>query len=233
MVSSEYKEIILRLKSQVSPENVAGMARYGIKGGELLGISMYTLRDMARTIPKNHSLALELWDSGIHEARILASLVDVPRLVTEAQMEDWVADLDSWDVCDQLCQNLFALSPLAYEKAVQWSQRDAEFVKRAGFVIMARMALGSTRTADNTLLEFLEIIRREAGDERSFVKKAINWALRQIGKHNRYLNGKAIETAREIQKIESKSAHWIAADAIRELNSDAVQKRLEKRKRDP
>jgi 3-methyladenine DNA glycosylase AlkD len=230
MPSSEYQAIIQGLRAQASPENVAGMARFGISGHNTLGISMYTLRDIARTIPKNHSLALELWDSSIHEARILASMVDVPQLVTEEQMEDWVANLDSWDVCDQLCQNLFALSALAYEKAFQWSQRDAEFVKRAGFVIMARMALGSARTADNTLLEFLEIIHREAGDERNFVKKAINWALRQIGKRNRYLNGKAIETAREIQKMESKSARWIATDAIRELTSEAVQKRLEKRK---
>jgi 3-methyladenine DNA glycosylase AlkD len=230
MVAPTYEDIILCLKSQANANNAAVMARFGISGHNTLGISMYTLRDMARTIPKNHSLALELWDSGIHEARILASMVDVPRLVTEEQMEDWVADLDSWDVCDQMCQKLFALSPLGYEKAFQWSQRDTEFVKRAGFVIMARMALGSARTADNTLLEFLAIIRREAGDERNFVRKAINWALRQIGKHNRYLNGKAIETAREIQKMESTSARWIAADAIRELTGEAVQKRLEKRK---
>jgi 3-methyladenine DNA glycosylase AlkD len=230
MFSSDYENIILRLKSQANPDNAAGMARYGINIENTLGVSMPTVRSMAKEIGKNHELAQQLWASRIHEARILASLLDVPRLVTEEQMENWVADLDSWDVCDQLCQNLFALSPLAYEKAVQWSQRDAEFVKRAGFVVMARMAMGSAQTADNTLLEFLEIIRREAGDERSLVKKAVNWALRQIGKHNRSLNGKAIEIATEIQKMDSKSARWIAADAIRELTSEAVQKRLEKKK---
>jgi 3-methyladenine DNA glycosylase AlkD len=226
-VFTDYEGIILRLKSLANPSNLAGMARYGINIENTLGVSMPTVRSLAKEIGKNHELAQQLWDSRIHEASILASLVDAPRLVTEKQMEDWVADLDSWDVCDQLCQNLFALSHLASEKAVQWSQRDSEFVKRAGFVIMARMALGSARTPDKTLLEFLEIIRRESGDKRNMVKKAVNWALRQTGKHNRFLNGQAIEAAHQIQKMKTKSGCWIAADAIKELTSEAVQKRLE------
>jgi 3-methyladenine DNA glycosylase AlkD len=229
MVSSDCEDIILRLKSQANPENVAGMARYGIKGGEMLGISMYTLRDMAKAIPKSHSLALELWDSGIHEARILASLVDEPDKVTDEQLERWVADFDSWDIVDQVSA-LIAQTSYVIPKIHQWSTRDEEFVKRTAFSLIAEVSFYHKKMADSKFEQFFPVIVRAATDERNFVKKAVNWALRNIGKRNKYLNKRAVEVAKEIQKIDFKSAQWIAADAIRELNSDAVQKRLEKRK---
>ncbi|MGA3094326.1 MAG: DNA alkylation repair protein [Dehalococcoidales bacterium] len=229
MASSEYQEIILQLKSQASPDNAAGMVRYGIKGGEMLGISMYALRDMAKNIPKNHSLALELWDSGIHEARILASLVDEPEKVTDEQLDRWVADFDSWDVGDQVSA-LIAQTPFVIRKIHEWSARDEEFVKRAAFSLIAEISFYHKKMADAEFEQFFPLIMRAATDERNFVKKAVNWALRNIGKRNRFLNKRAIEMAKEIQKIESKSARWIAADAIKELTSEAVQKRLEKRR---
>ena len=229
MVSAEYKEIILRLKSQANPENVAGMARYGINSHNTLGISMYTLREMARTIPKNHTLAMELWDSGIHEARILASLVDEPDKVTDEQLERWVADFDSWDIVDQVSA-LIAQTPYVIPKIHQWSTRDEEFVKRAAFSLIAEISFYHKKMSDAEFEQFFPVIVRAAIDERNFVKKAVNWALRNIGKRNKFLNKRAIEVAKEIQKVDSKSARWIASDAIRGLTSEPIQKRLEKRK---
>ena len=147
-------------------------------------------------------------------------------MITEKQMESWVKTFDSWDVCDQCCSNLFDKNILAYRKIVEWTRRDEEFVKRAGFVLMATLAVHDKKAKDATFLEFLPIIRRESVDTRNFVKKAANWALRQIGKRNLNLNKKAIETAKMIQEMDSKSAKWIASDAIRELTSEMVQKRL-------
>ena len=164
--------------------------------------------------------------SGIHEARILASMIVDPKMVTSEQMERWVRDFDSWDVCDQCCNNLFKKTGVAYGKAVEWSASDAEFVKRAGFVMMACLAVGDKKADDAQFVPFLRIIVRESGDSRNFVKKAVNWALRQIGKRNAGLNRKALEAAEAIRKMDSKSARWIASDAIRELESEAVQKRL-------
>ncbi len=222
----QYREIIRELKAHASPDNVAGMARFGINPHQALGISMVALRQLAKRIGKNHALAQELWASGIHEARILACLVDEPAKVDEAQLERWVKDFDSWDVCDQCCGNLFDKTPYAYRKAVQWSKRDEEFVKRAGFVLMASLAVHDKQARDAAFEKFLPAIKRGADDPRNFVKKAVNWALRQIGKRNRHLNERALETAREIQALESSAARWIAADARRELTSAAVQKRL-------
>jgi 3-methyladenine DNA glycosylase AlkD len=214
--------------SQASPENVAGMSRFGISNHNTLGISMYTLRDMAKTIPKNHKLALELWDSGFHEARILASLVDEPQKVTDEQLERWVADFDSWDVGDQVSA-LIAQTPFVIRKIHEWSTRDEEFIKRAAFSLIAEISFYHKKMADAEFEQFFPVIMGAATDERNFVKKAVNWALRNIGKRNKALNKRAIEVAKEIQKIDSKAARWIAADAIRELTSEAIQKRLEKR----
>ena len=229
MAVSEYQNIILCLKSQANPDNVASMGRYGISQSNTMGISMYILRDMAKTIPKNHSLALELWDSGIHEARILASLVDEPGKVTDEQLERWVADFDSWDVGDQVSA-LIAQTPFVIRKIHEWSARDEEFVKRAAFSLIAEISFYHKKMSDTEFEQFFPLIMRAATDERNFVKKAVNWALRNIGKRNKALNKRAIAVATEIQKIDSKSARWIAADAIRELTSEAIQKRLEKRK---
>ncbi|MBU1670731.1 MAG: DNA alkylation repair protein [Actinobacteria bacterium] len=219
-------EVIDELKSYANPEAVRGMARYGISGEQTLGVSIPVLRKMAKGIGKDHSLAAALWDSGIHEARILAGMVDDPTLVTGEQAEAWVADLDSWDVCDQLCMNLLWLTPFAYDKAYEWAGRDEEFVKRAGFALMARLAWSDKRADDETIAGFLTPIKKQAGDGRNYVKKAVNWALRQVGKRNRVLNRKAIEVARELAASESPSARWVAADALRELEGEAVHKRL-------
>jgi len=222
----EYEEILTKLKSLSNPKAVAGMARFGINPKDTYGVSIPVLRKMAKQIGRNHLLAKKLWTLGIHEARILAGMIDPPEEVSEDQMEKWVKDFDSWDVCDQVCSNLFDKTKFAHKKAIEWSKRREEFVKRAGFVLMAALAVHDKETGDKEFLKFLPIIKREATDERNFVKKAVNWALRQIGKRNSALNKIAIQTAKEIQKIDSKSARWIASDAIRELTSGAVQKKL-------
>ncbi len=222
----DVQTILDQIKALGNPESVAGMARFGIRPGHVYGVSMPTLRQMGKTIGKDHVLAGQLWDSGIHEARILASLVDDPKQVTESQMENWVLDFDSWDVCDQCCSNLFQKTAYSYTKAVEWSAREEEYIKRAGFVLMARIAVADKKADDAALLSFLPIIQREAVDERNFVKKAVNWALRQIGKRNRNLNTAAIKTAEAIDQIDSKAARWIAADALRELQGEKVQAKL-------
>src|SRR3990172_1499116 len=220
-------QIIKKLQSLKNPENVAGMARFGINPNNTYGVSIPTLRKMAKESGKDQSLAQELWASRIHEARILAGFVDDPKLVTAEQMENWVKDFDSWDICDQVCSNLFDRTPFAHKKAIEWSNREEEFVKRAGFVLMAALSVHDKKAQDDEFLIFLPIIKREATDERNYVKKAANWALRQIGKRNSTLNKKAMETAKEIQKLGSKSARWIASDAVRELTSKSVQENLQ------
>ena len=223
-------DILARLKALSDPKAVEGMARYGINPENTYGISIPNLRKIARETGKNHALAQELWASGIHEARILASMIDDPKIATEEQLESWVKDFDSWDVCDQCCMNLFQKTGLAYRKADEWSESDEEFVKRAGFVLMACLAVSDKKADDKQFEVFLPIIRREASDNRNFVKKAVNWALRQVGKRNANLNGKAIETSKEIENLDSRSAKWIASDAIRELTSEPVRKRLQGQK---
>lgn len=220
------KDILQQLESLSNPEAVAGMARFGINSNNTYGVSIPALRKIARDTGKDHALALALWQSGIHEARILAGMIDEPEKVTEEQMESWAMDFDSWDVCDQVCSNLFDKTDFAYQKAHEWSGRKEEFVKRAGFVLMAALAVHDKRAGDEKFLEFLPIIKREAVDDRNFVKKAVNWALRQIGKRNLNLNNAAIETAKKIQEIDSKAARWIASDTLRELTGEKVQKKL-------
>lgn len=219
-------EVMSRLESLSDPDAVAGMARYGIKPERALGISIPKLRKLAGELRGDHALALELWASGVHEARILAGMVDDPALVSERQMEEWTSDFDSWDLCDQVCMNLYWLTPYAYDKCFEWSEREEEFVRRAAFALMARIAWTDRKATDAEIEKFLPLIVRAATDERNFVKKAVNWALRQIGKRDLPLNKRAIETALEIQRMDSRSARWIAADALKELTGDAVQARL-------
>ena len=226
---SNFNDIIEKLKSVSNPDAVGGMARFGITPENTFGVSIPNLRKIAKETKKNHALAQQLWESGFRETMILASMIDKPEMVTEEQMEKWVLDFDYWEICDQCCMNLFEKTGFAYEKAIEWSLRDEQFVKRAGFVFMARLAVSDKKADDSRFEQFFPMMLREADDERNFVKKAVNWALRQIGKRNLTLNEKAIETAMEIQKIDSKSARWIASDAIRELSGEAVQKRLRKK----
>jgi 3-methyladenine DNA glycosylase AlkD len=219
-------EALARLQALADPEARAGMARFGIETGKALGISVPALRALAREIGRDHALAEELWASGVHEARILAALVGEPERVTETEMERWALEIDSWDVCDGVCSTLWDRTPFAYAKAAEWSAREEEFVKRAGFALMAALAVHDRRAPDGRFLAMLPLIERESHDERNFVKKAVNWALRQIGKRNRELNAAAIAAGERIRAQGSRAARWIAADALRELRSEKVRARL-------
>jgi 3-methyladenine DNA glycosylase AlkD len=220
------KVIIDELRLLGKPENIAGMQRFGVYINTALGVSMPTLRKVARPYRWNHALALDLWQSGIHEARILASLIDDPAQVTEEQMEAWVNEFNSWDLCDQTCSNLFNKTPFAYAKALDWSTQEAEFVRRAGFVLMAMLAVHDKKATDAVFLPFFARMETYAFDNRNFVKKAINWALRQVGKRNATLHPQAIVVAGQISQQPHKSAKWIAADALRELQGHQVKARI-------
>ena len=205
------------LRSMESAENREGMGRFGINVDKALGIKVTDLRKLARRVEKNHELALELWESGIHKARLLATMIEKTGEVTEEQMESWAADFNSWDIVDQVCNNLFRKTTFAHKKVVEWSEREEEFVKRAGFALIASLAVHDKEADDRVFEKYLRLVEREARDERNFVKKAVNWALRGIGKRNQVLRGKAIETAERILEQDTKSARWIANDALREL----------------
>jgi len=224
-----FSSLLKHLYSLRDESAIEGMARYGIVSQRVYGISAPTLRATAKQIGQDHGLARKLWTTGIHDARALATLIDDPVLVTESQMECWAADFDNWAVCDVCCGHLFDKAPFAWKKAVEWSRRKEEFVKRAGFVLMAQLAVHDKQTGDREFLRFFSLIKREARDERNLVKKAVNWALRQIGKRSLSLNRAAIRIAREIRKIDAPSARWIAADGLRELQSATVQRRLHRK----
>jgi 3-methyladenine DNA glycosylase AlkD len=224
---SRSADVIDELRAMADPSQLAGMARFGIStSGTLGGISLPTLRAMAKRLGKDHRLAAGLWASEIHEARILAALVDDPGLVTEKQMEAWAADFDSWDVVDGACSSLFDKTPFAWTKAVEWSSREEEFVKRAAFAMMAALSVHDKKAPDSAFVALLPVIEREAGDPRNFVRKAVNWALRQIGKRNVALNAAAIDSAERIHRDGPRPAKWVASDALRELRSAPVQRRL-------
>lgn len=222
----EFETVIKELESLSNPENIACMGQFGIRANRAYGVRMPELTRIAKETGKNHELAEELWRHAYTETRILACMIDDPKLVTEEQMERWVLEFNSWDVCDQCCMKLFRKTPYAYRKIEEWSRRDEEFVKRAAFTLTATLALHDKKAADAKFEELFPLIIRESGDERNFVKKAVNWALRQIGKRNLNLNKKAITVAEEIDQLDSKSARWIAKDALRELESEKVQDRL-------
>ncbi len=227
MISTD--EVLKRLKVKAKPDQLAGMARYGIVIEKRLGVSIPELRKVAKEIGKNHDLALELWKTGISDALILASMIGEPEKLTEEQMEEWVKDFNSWDVCDQVCNNLFNKHPFVWKKILDWSKREEVFVKRAAFALLSCLAVHDKEAPDEKFIDFLLVIKREAVDDRNFVKKAVNWALRNIGKRNLNLNKAAIKVAGEIQQIDSKASRWIASNTLRELESDAVQKRLEQK----
>lgn len=222
-------EVLNKLKAKARPDQLEGMARYAIVGEGRLGVSVPEMRKLAKEIGKDHKLALKLWKSGIPEARIVAGMIGEPEKMTEPQIENWVKDLNSWDVCDQVCMNLFEKSPLAIKKIHDWSEREEEFVKRAAYALIACLAWHDKTADDEVFIQFLPVIRKGATDERNFVKKAVNWALRNIGKRSPSLNEITPKVAKEIQQMDSKSARWIASDAIRELKSEGVQQRLKKK----
>jgi 3-methyladenine DNA glycosylase AlkD len=233
--------VLDRIAPLGSEEARAGMARYGIRTEDAFGVSIYELRKVAKELGRDHELALALWATGNHEARLLASMVDDPAQVTERQMEEWVAEFDSWDVCDQVTSNLFDKTPFAYDKVREWSGSPDEWVKRAAFATAAALAVQDKRAVDEQFLEILELCRREAGDDRNYVKKAVNWALRNIGKRDLRLHAAALETADAIlaegerraaadrKDPTARAMRWVARDALRELHSNKVLARVARR----
>ncbi len=211
------KTLLTLIEANANAATVAGMARYGINVEHALGVPMPVLRKLGKKVGRDHALALELWASGVHEVRILATLVDDPARVTQRQMERWARQFDSWDVCDQTCQNLFRYTPFAFDKAAEWARAKPEFVRRAGFALMAGLAVKAKAARDAQFEAFLPLIEEMAGDDRNFVKKAVNWALRQIGKRSPRLRTKAVAAAVRIRRQDSRPARWIASDALREL----------------
>ncbi|HEY4979539.1 MAG TPA: DNA alkylation repair protein [Candidatus Acidoferrum sp.] len=223
--------VVEELKRLGSRRNVEGMARFGIRAKVCYGVAKPALDELAKEIGKNHQLALELWDSGVHDARILAGMVDDAKQVTASQMERWVRDFDNWDICDGTCCHLFVFTKAAWTKAYAWSKRKNEFQKRAGFALAAYLAYRDKAASDGEFREFLKVIEREARDERNFVRKAVNWALRNIGKRNLRLNREAIRLAEKLRKNKLPVTRWIAGDALRELQGEAVQRRVRKREK--
>jgi len=222
----EYENVLKKLKSMSDSKAVEGMARYGINPINNLGVSVYKLRKIAKEIGTDHKLALQMWNSGIHDMKLLACFIDDPKKVTNDQMDNWVLDFDSWDICDQACTSLFDLTPYAWDKIFQWASSDMEFIKRAAFSLIAGLSVHDKNTDDDMFTRFFPLIITNSIDERNYVKKSVNWALRNIGKRSLYLNKKAIEISNQIRRIDSKSARWISADALRELKSEKVKNRL-------
>ena len=229
-MQNNLNEIVERLKSLANSKNVDGMAKFGINPEGTLGISMPNLRSIAKEIRNNNDLAIELWDTGIHEARILATLVADPKVISEERIDKWVEDIDSWDVCDQFCSNLLDKTEFCYKKIYEWTAREDEFVKRAGFALIATSSMHHKKQDDKVFEDFLALIINASNDERNFVKKAVNWALRQIGKRSNYLNEKALIAAYQIKDNvnSNKAAKWIASDAIKELESEKIRSRINK-----
>ncbi|HOY32028.1 MAG TPA: DNA alkylation repair protein [Bacteroidales bacterium] len=227
----EKEDIIQFLKEHTSESNLAGMARFGIITEKAFGISLPVLRALAKKYKNNHALALELWEAGYHETQLLAPMIDDFRQVTENQLEQWLKDFNSWDICDQCCSNLFDKTPFAVQKAVEWSGRPEEFQKRAGFVMMACLAVHAKKTADARFLDFLPLIVRESTDKRNFVRKAVNWALRQIGKRNMRLHPQALAVAEQLMTSEDATARWIGKDAYRELTNEKIIQRIKSKEK--
>ncbi len=225
-MSNTVDQILDRFRTLGNPADLAGMARFGISTERAFGVIMGAVKALVKQYRADHQLALDLWDTGYRESRLLAALIADPNQTTPEMMDGWVADFDSWDVCDTTCGKLFKKTPWANDKAQEWARSELEFTRRAGFALMASLALKSSKMSDQEYEPFLKLITAKSTDSRNLVKKAVNWALRQIGKRNRTLNVRAIDVATEILQTGDKSARWIANDALRELRGDKVQERL-------
>lgn len=226
-------EILKELKLLGTPENVVGMARFGIVVENAFGVPTPVLKRFAKEVKMQandrHELSMGLWGTGNHDARALAFLIDDPKQVTTKQMDAWAKDFDNWATVDGTCCYLFCRTPFAYEKAVEWAGEKPEFVKRAGFSLMAYLTVHDKKADDAKFAAFLPVIERNSNDDRNFVKKAVNWALRQLGKRSLYLNRLAVETANRIKLQDTRPARWIAADALREITAEKVIERLKKK----
>ena len=220
------RQILRKLEKMGSAANIEGMARYGIRPERALGVSMAELRALAREIGTSHELALELWEAGVHESRLLAALLADPHRVDGPLMERWAAQFDSWALCDTTCGSLFRKAGPAWEKTKLWCGHQELYVKRAGFAMIAWLAVHDKKASDAEFRKLLTLVRRGAADERPLVRKAVNWALRQIGKRNAGLNARAIELAVTLAGNGGKSERWVANNALRELTGDKVQQRL-------
>ena len=223
---TKVEDVLEQLKAKAKSDQLEGMSRFGIVGDQRMGVSVPDMRKIAKGFGKDHQLALDLWDTGIPEAMIVAGMVAEPDKLTEAQMEAWVVDINSWDICDQVCMHLFEKTPLAEKKIYDWSQREEEFVKRTAYALIACLAWHDKAAGDEDFIKYFPVIKQGSTDDRNYVKKAVSWALRNIGKRNLALNRAALELAHELRDIDSKSARWIASDAIRELESEKVHQRL-------
>jgi 3-methyladenine DNA glycosylase AlkD len=221
-----HAEVLTWLRRRGSQRNIEGMARFGITAPKAFGVSMATMRPLVKRLGRNHDLAEALWQTGWHEARILASFIDEPARVTPAQMDRWARDFNNWAVCDSVCLHLFNRTPHAWKKVAQWSRRKPEFIKRAAFALIAGLTVHDRTAADGRFVGLLPIIERGAADDRNYVKKAVSWALRQVGKRNIVLNGAAVMVARRLAGDAVASRRWVGKDALRELSSAAIQKRL-------
>jgi len=224
-------DILDRMASMVKPESIEGLSRYGIRSERMLGLSMGQLSELAREIGRDHGMAGCLWNAGIHDSRMLAAMIEEPAKVTDEQMESWAGAFDNWAICDGVCNRLFRLMPQARSKCEEWSSRKEEYVKRASFALMCSLAVHDRTSKKEVFEHFLEICERESDDPRKYVMKAVNWAIRSIGKRNMDLNLKAIECAERVANRDSRAARWIASDALRELRSEKVQERLLRRQK--
>lgn len=225
-VDATVGDVLRWLGRRGSRRNREGMERYGIRSTKHFGVSMATMRPLVKRLGRHHALALALWETGWLEARTVAALVDEPDQVTRAQIAAWARDFDNWAVCDGVCCHLFVYTPFAWPTVTRWSSRRAEFVRRGAFAMLAALAVHDRHADDQRFVAAMALIEAAADDERNFVKKAVNWALRQIGKRNQALNAHAIALARRLIVRPEPSARWIGRDALRELTSPAVAARL-------
>ncbi|MGV8840549.1 MAG: DNA alkylation repair protein [Bauldia sp.] len=221
--------VVAELRAMGSEANRAGMARFGINADRALGVSMAAMRPLERRYRRNHALALDLWSTGIHEARILAAMIEDPKKVTKAQVDAWVVDFDSWDICDQACMRVFARTPYVMEKVSEWAADDREFIRRAAFALIAGYTAAARKAPASEFLAFLPLIERHSTDGRNFVKKAVNWALRQIGKRSMALRAPALALAERLAASPDRTARWIGKDAVRELTDPKQIARILKR----
>ena len=220
------QEIIEWLKRASDKDAIEGMKRFGITPEHTFGVKIPILRQIAKLAGRDHKLAHALWEINTRETRILTSMIEEVNCVSDKEMEKYINEFDYWEICDQFCMNLFEKLPYAYEKATELAEREDEFAKRTGFVLMARLAVSDKKAPNKKFETFFSYIYDESTDPRNMVKKAVNWALRQIGKRNKTLHKRALDLAERIYQIDDPTAHWIAQDALRELKSESIKKRM-------
>lgn len=227
--AADVDAVLKSLKSRGSQANIDGMARYAIQSPKALGVSLADLRRMAKELGRNHALALELWETGWHEARMLASFIADPNEITASQMDRWVRDFDNWAITDTVCFSLFDRTPHAWSKVDQWTRRRGEFERRAAFALLASMALHDEWGPDAEYRKRLPLVKKYASDERNFVKKGVSWALHGIGCRSAALNAAAIEVAEDLASSSNRTERWVGKDALRKLRSAPTAKRVARR----